>query len=327
VDLENAMQIHDHFPQKSFCFLVETREMLEILIASDHKACLIKPPAKSKGFIKYVLNLIKLSRSIQRIVNNYDQIYYPSLLNDVLSGILVNKAKQKKIEIIQYSARYDVLIERGFKNRSKKDTLISQIAAVIFWIITGNPNLVLIKYTYKLTPYFSIQPDYVYDFDDCVKKSSLTKIDLVQPDIRKSLLYLDTGSDVLSYTLGYESKISEIFKLLSKSYDIYIKPHPTHGLFFNLSLNSNVRVINTTEPTSALDFSNFEAVFAMDSIGLVSVHGSQSIALLNMFKFKSQEIKNTYKKYISINDVSNQIVFPETFAEFETLLKNINKST
>lgn len=320
-DLKNAMQIYSELSGNSVDFLVVgSTGVFKSLEDVDHSVFFIVSPRKSAGIIRYIYDLIKIRFKLRALVSKYDQVFYPSLLNSVVTSVFIFLAQKNKIKTIKYSFIYDDLIENTLSLASKKDILLSACASKILYLLTGNPHFGLIKYSSKYMPICYILPDHLYTIKKLPIIGLKPILEFKKNDNSRRILFLDT---VPGYLISnYELWLKEILNAILKSHMVYVKKHPTHGVSFDWRWNKSIVVLDNFEPLSSYDCSGFDAVIAISSMGLTEVFGSNPVALIQACEFKDPKLKSTYIRYLSSNDVSNQITFVESCQELENFLED-----
>ena len=320
-DLKNALKIHSELSSPSVDFLViGASGVLKYLEDLQQSVFFIVPPRKSAGLLKYIYDLIAVRYKYSALVAKYDQVFYPSLLNDVVTSSLIFQAKKSNIKTIKYTFIYDNLIQKTFSVASKKDKILSVCASKTLFVLTGNPHFGLIKYSSKYMLICHILPD-AFNVEKKMQNINLKPIlEIKKGDSRRRVLFLEAAPGNLIY--NYELWLKEILNSILKTHMVYVKQHPTHGVSFDWHWNKSIVVLDLVTPLSLCDCSGFDAVIAISSLGLTEVSGSKAVALIRACEYKDPMVKQAYIEYLYSNDKSNKIIFLESSHELESFLQN-----
>ncbi len=284
------------------------------------KVILLSPPALSKGFFRYIFWFIRNKNKNINFVNSYDEIFYPDLLNDVLSSVLIKIAKNKNIPIIKYVSRYDVLLSNEISNASVLTRVKSKILSAVLNTISGLKEFKMVKYNDRFIPYCTIEPDRFLSLNKKIIQKKDINIKLAK-NSKPNFLFLDPGPGVHDALENYFEVIPPVLKKLSLKGNLYIKKHPTHSLSLDSWILHDLEFSYFEEnlPISMMNLNGFYRVIAIDSIGLTEVEGSIPISIIKLFRSKKQNYMEIYINYMSINS-SKEILFPEDECSFDRVV-------
>jgi hypothetical protein len=297
-----------------------------VLSNYNNKIIFFNPPAFSKGLVKYVYSYVGMKSKYRKFIYDYDEIYYPDLLNDLFSSALVVIAKSLKIKTIKYTNRYDSLIRDDLSNKTFYNIFKSKLIAHILQLITGVKDIKVIKYNKRFLPYCNFNPDIFYHVNNTVflKKN----IQLAQSGLfKKNYLFLDPGPGIFDLISDYNEVILPLLVVISQNGNLFIKKHPTHPLSLSEDFidKGKFSVFDEILPINMINLSVFDCVIGIDSLGLSEVCDSFSISLIKLFKLFDVDFLNIYINYLNSNSIV-EVFFPNSLDLFYKYLKIPNKT-
>ena len=139
----------------------------------------------------------------------------------------------------------------------------------------------------------------------------------------KYILFIDADHDYAGMSQKSKNTAKILFQLLSTK-NTFTKGHPRLGRT-NFSKDFNFKELDRQLPVEFYNLSNCYAIIGFYSYSLVNLSnmGLPVISLLSLFDFESSQARALKINYLKCS--FNNIYFPETVSELESIIKNLNR--
>lgn len=143
-----------------------------------------------------------------------------------------------------------------------------------------------------------------------IESNSLTKfyvdIELINNN-KKNLLFFESSKDKQIFK-NYVSDLENLIKKLTKTYNVYIKPHPSNG-YTEILKKLDVEIIQDCVPSELLNIKKFDILGGIISASVGTIDHINKYSFMKLFTPNDNVQIESYEKYL--NNLSNSIIFVE----------------
>ncbi len=262
---------------------------------------------KFREYIKLLSFSFVLRSLRKKLVQKYkdDHIYFFSRFGDYATAYLIDALK-KNNTILYVDSVYSYVSEIIEPNQS--------VVLNIKGKIKKNYLRYLLFFEMKFVNISGPAVEY-YDTKNNVSDISITIDEKVYSKYgysvecahkKKSILFFESNGMTESYFEKYDIELKLIIDFLCDKYDLYIKPHPSHGSS-SVWDEYDVNFLPGYIPAEFINVESFDKVVGIESAALANIRHPKKVSLINFFGFTDESIKHNFQKYItnhSIDDVS-----------------------